>query len=130
MHALATPPRIALASVAGAIVVSAALASAASLGGAVSAELTAGSAAVTSCDGDGVGVTYTSSGSAVQSVTVTGVAAACVNGALRVVLADSGGSTIAAGGPETVGGSSVAVPLSPQPSAASVAGVHVSIAGP
>jgi hypothetical protein len=106
------------------------LGSAASLGGVGASGLGAGQAVVTSCDDDGVDVAYTTSAGIVQSVTVTGVAAGCNGGALRLVLANGSGASIGAGGPETVTAASVTVPLSPQPSAAAVAGVHISIIGP
>lgn len=108
----------------------AALGSAASLGGITARGLGAGQSIVTSCDGDGVGLTYTTSAGAVQSVTVTGVATGCSGGALSVVLADSTGASIGAGGPVTVTDTDVSVALNPKPSASSVAAAHVSIIGP
>lgn len=106
------------------------LASAASLGGIGPQELGAGNSVVTACDSDGVGLSYTTSGGTVQSVTVTGIAGGCVSGSLRVVLANSTGTDIAQGGPLSVSGASEIVTLSPQPSAAAVAAAHISIVGP
>src|SRR5687768_14811812 len=115
-----SPARIAVTGVLGAVVVASTFAAAASLGGLGSQELGAGAALVSSCDGDGVGLQYATSSGTVTAVTVTGVAAACAGGSLRVVLADGAGGGIGAGGPVVVAGASVGVPLAPQPLAASV----------
>lgn len=122
--------RIAIATVSAVALASASFGAAASLGGINARDLSTGQANVLTCDGDGVGLTYTTSSGVVQSVTVTDVAAECVNGALRVVLADGSGASIGAGGPVTVSGSSVGVSLSPQPTATAVAAAHISIVGP
>lgn len=105
-------------------------ASAASLGGISANRLTSGSAAITSCDADGVTMTYTLSSGVVQSMTVNDVAAACANGAMRAVLVNASGTSIGAAGPTTVTGTSVTLTLSPQPLANTVEGVHISIVGP
>lgn len=105
-------------------------ASAASLGGLVARELGAGQANVLACDSSGVTLDYTVSGGTVLSVSVADVDAACAGGALRVVLAGSSGAIVGSGGPVTVAATTVAVSLSPQPTAASVAAAHVSITGP
>lgn len=110
--------------------VAAAFGAAATLGGLGSQELGAGAALVASCDSDGVGLNYTTASGTVQAVTVTGVAAACAGGSLRVVLASSTGGDIGAGGPTTVAGTSVNVTLAPQPLAVDVEAAHVSITGP
>lgn len=125
-----SPARIAVTGVLGAVVTASTFAAAASLGGLGSQELGAGAALVSSCDGDGVGLTYTTSSGTVTAVTVTGVAASCAGGSLRVVLASSTGGGVGAGGPVTVAGTSVDVTLAPQPSAVSVEAAHVSITGP
>jgi len=122
--------RLALAAVTAVALASASFGAAATLGGVTARNLSAGSAAVASCDSDGVGITYTTSGSTVTGLTVTGIAAGCSGGQLTVVLSNSAGASIGAGGPATVSGTTVAVTLSPQPSAANVAAAHVSIAGP
>ena len=101
-----------------------------SLGGVNARTLGAGAAAVASCDSDGVGISYTTSGTTVTDVTVTGVAAACTGGMLRVVLANASGTSIGAGGPVAVAGTSVPVTLSPQPTASNVGAAHISITLP
>lgn len=103
---------------------------AASLGGAQGEGLGAGAAVVASCDGDGVTVSYTVTAGVVERMEVAGLAAACAGGALRAVLADSAGTSIGSGGPLTVAGPTVAVPLTPQPQASAVAAVHVVVEGP
>src|SRR5688572_18938333 len=88
------------------IVATTVTAAAASLGGVSAAGLGAGQASVISCDADGVSASYAVSSGAVQSITVSGISANCVNGSLRVVLADGTGANIASGGPTTVTGTS------------------------
>jgi hypothetical protein len=122
--------RLLLAALTAVGLVSASLGAASTLGGVIARDLSAGEADVLACDGDGVGITYTTSAGAVQSVTVTGIAAGCAGGVLRVVLANSSGADVGAGGPVTVAGTSEAVALAPQPTAISVAAAHVSITGP
>lgn len=123
--------KLAFATVATAAALAAAVtASAASLGGITANRLSAGTAAVASCDPDGVTVTYTLSSGIVQSMTVGGVDAACANGSMRAVLANASGASIGAGGPTTVAGTSVVLTLSPQPLANAVEGVHISVVGP
>lgn len=119
-----------LAVLAGAAIAATTAGAAASLGGVTTTDLSVGTALVASCDGDGVGLGYTTSAGIVQSVTVTDVAAACSSGQLWIVLADASGASIGAGGPVTVSGASVAVALTPQPPATSVAAAHIAITGP
>lgn len=113
-----------------AVITAVVTASAASLGGITAGGLGVGQAAVIACDPDGVSVAYTLSNGAVLSMTVSGVAATCVNGSMRGVLTNASGAAIGAGGPTTVTGSSVTLNLSPQPQANAVEGVHISIIGP
>lgn len=123
--------KLAIATVATAAVIAAAvMASAASLGGVTANRLSSGTAAIMSCDPDGVTVTYTLSSGVVQSMTVGGVDAACVNGAMRAVLVNGSGSSIGAAASTTVAGTSVTLTLSPQPLASAVEGTHISIVGP
>ncbi len=111
-----------------AIVAGSVLAAAATLG--LDAEsLGAGNAAVTACDADGFSPSYTTVAGNVTTVTVGGIDAACVGGQLSVTLTD-GGFGIGSGGPVSVSGASVAVPLSPQPDGELVDGIHVVIGGP
>ena len=122
--------RLALAGTVAIVVASATFAAAASLGGLITHELGAGSASVTSCDGDGVTASYTVASGNVTQVTISGIAAACSGGQLRLTLANSSGTSIGTGGPVTVSATSHAVSVSPTPAAASVAGLHVVIVGP
>lgn len=97
--------------------------------------LGSGSAAVLPCDTDGFTISYTTSQGNVTSATVGGIKEPeCAGGALVLTLVDSSGAAIASGGPVTVPSAadpgSVAVSLSPQPGAGSVAGFRVTIAGP
>ena len=103
---------------------------AASLGSVSALGFGAGEAVVARCDSDGVTTSYAISFGAVQSITLDGLAGACTNGSLSVVLAGAGGVSVASGGPVTVAGASATVPLSPQPQANTVTAVHVSITGP
>ncbi len=127
---LTTTRNLGFAAVVTVVVATAAYAAAATLGGITSRSLGAGRAAVASCDGDGVTISYTTSSGAVTGVTIGDIAAGCTGGTLNVVLANSEGTSIGAGGPATFGGAAVSVSLSPQPSASNVAAAHVSIAGP
>ena len=123
--------KLAIATVATAAVIAAAVtASAASLGGITANRLSSGTAAILSCDPDGVTVTYTLSSGVVQSMTVSGVAPGCANGAMRAVLVNASATSIGAAGSTTVAGTSVTLTLSPQPLASAVEGVHISIVGP
>ncbi len=109
---------------------SASFGAAATLGGINARSLSTGSAAVASCDGDGVGLSYTMSGGTVTDVTVTDIAAGCAGGSLRVVLADNAGASVGAGGSVIVAATTASVTLSPQPSSSNVAAAHVAITGP
>jgi hypothetical protein len=128
--------RAAIATAAAAAVAgSATLAFAAGLG--VSAGTLAGAGApVAECDAS-FAVAYTTSGGDVTETTIGDIAdPACEGGTLSVTLADSSGARIAGGGPVAVPTDgdalpgSVAVPLSPQPAAESVASAHVVVVGP
>jgi hypothetical protein len=110
---------------------------AASLGGLTPKKLGADGAAVAACDSDGFTVSYTTSGGNVTAVDVGGIAdPGCEGGALSLVLANSSGTSVGAGGPQTIptdGGTvdnSVTVTLSPTPAASVVAAVHIAVSGP
>ena len=109
---------------------------AATLGGLTPGKLGAGGAAVSSCDANGFTVSYATSGANVTSATINGIAdPTCEGGQLSVTLTN-GTTSIGAGGPTVVPtdagtvDNSVTVSLSPQPAAAQVNRVHVSITGP
>ncbi len=127
---LTTTRNLGFAAVIAAVVGCAVYAAAATLGGVTARGLGAGKTTVTSCDGDGVTIAYTTSSGSVTGVTISDIAAGCSGGSLKVVLANSAGTNIGAGGPATVGGATVSLSLSPQPAASNVAAAHVSIAGP
>jgi hypothetical protein len=117
----------------GAIAFSTALAFAASLTVA-SGSLGAGNAAVSSCDTDGISVsyspTYDSSIPAfkVSSVSVANIAAGCNGKTLKVEVVGTGNSSLASG-TETISGTSATVTLSGSPNAGDVTNVHAVIAG-
>jgi hypothetical protein len=107
-----------------------------SLGGLTPGTAGARGVAVTACDTNGFTMSYATSGSNVTSATVGGIAdPGCEGGQLSLILAN-GTTSLAAGGPATVPtdagttDSAVTVTLSPQPAAAQVNRVHVSITGP
>jgi hypothetical protein len=109
---------------------------AATLGGLSAGKLGAGGQAVSSCDTNGFTVSYATSGGNVTSATIGGIAdPTCEGGQLSVTLTN-GTTSIGAGGPATVPtdagtvDNQVTVALSPQPAAAQVNRVHVSITGP
>jgi hypothetical protein len=101
-----------------------------------SAELGAGSAAVSACD-NGFSYAYTTQGGAVTAVTVGGIADPdCSGGELALTVTDSSGARLASGGPVTVpsdgdgAADSIDVPLGVHADAELVAGVRVVITGP
>ena len=110
---------------------------AASLGGLTARNLGADGAVVAACDTNGFTVSYTTSGGNVTAVVVGGIAGpGCEGGLLSLTLANASGTSIGAGGPQTIstdGGTadnSVTVSLSPTPAASLVAAVHVVVTGP
>jgi hypothetical protein len=122
--------------VAGLTVFGAVFASAASLGGITSGNVSAEDAVVASCDTDGVSTTYASSWDAtderyeVTSVTVSNISDNCDGRTISVSLTDSTGAQIGSG-TNTVPGvlvTTVAVSMSTAASAEATVGVHVSIA--
>jgi hypothetical protein len=106
------------------------LAGASALGNVGSGTLGNGSIPVSACDSDGFTVTYVTSGGNVTSVTVGGIALACSGGSLKLTVVNSSRSSLATGGPATVSGTTASVSVSPNPAAATAAGVDVSITGP
>ena len=123
--------------VAGFTVFGAVFASAASLGGITSGNVSADNAAVASCDTDGVTTAYTTSWDGtddryeVTSVTVSGIANACDGRTLSLSLTDASNNQIGTGSvaiPSDVLVTSVSVSLSTAASAKDTVGVHASIA--
>ncbi len=111
--------------------------SATSLGGLVSPHLGAGGAVVTGCDADGITTSYATTAGMVTEVTVGGLAdPACEGAALSLTLAGAGNAGIGTSGPTTIPpdagtiDNSVLMPISAQPNAAAVVGVHVIVEGP
>ncbi len=105
-------------------------ASAAAFGGLGPDELAAGQAGVVACDLDGFTVTHVLSGSTVTDVVVGDIHADCGGGDLSVTLTDVGGSVVGAGGPLTVSGGSVSVPVSPTPDVSTIDEHRMRILGP
>ena len=117
-------------------VATAAVASAAGVGGLASSRLGSGDAPVPRCD-VAFAPTYGTSGGNVTSVTVAGIAdPACEGATISVVVADAAGASIASGGPQTIvadgdtADNAVALAVSPTPAAENAAAVHVSVVGP
>lgn len=111
-------------------------ASATSLGGLSTEALTAGTATIASCDTD-IGVSYTTQGGDIASVTVSGLAdPSCEGGSLTVQALNSSGTSIASAGPTTVPvdadsvDNTVTLSLSPRPTADQVDATAASIVGP
>jgi hypothetical protein len=109
---------------------------AASLGGAGTPRLGAGSAAVAACDPDGFDISHVTGGGRVTSVTVTDIAdPGCTGGQLSVELT-SAGAAAGGAGPVTVPADddtlddAVAVAIAPQPPAQQVDGFSISVVGP
>lgn len=102
---------------------------AASAGGLNAGDLGAGDGAVNECD-NSFTHSFTTSGGNVTSVTVADIAAGCSGGQLSVTLTNGAGAAIGAGGSVGAIASSVDVPVSPQPSAPTVAGIHIVVVGP
>ena len=123
--------------VAGFTVFGAVFASAASLGGITSGNVSADNTSVTSCDTDGVTTAYTTSWDGtddryeVTSVTVSGIANTCDGRTLSLSLTDASNNQIGTGSiaiPSDVLATSVSVSLSTAASAKDTVGVHASIA--
>jgi hypothetical protein len=123
--------------VAGFTVFGAVFASAASLGGITSGNVSADNATVASCDTDGVTTAYTTSWDGtddryeVTSVSVTGIANACDGRTLSITLTDSSNNQLGVGSvavPTDALGTSATVSLSTGASAKDTVGVHASIA--
>lgn len=96
-----------------------------------------GSAAVTTCDSDGFGASYATSGGAITAVTVTGIAdPACEGGVVRVAIVDGAGASIGSGGPVTIAADGDAVDnattlaVAGSPAALSAQRVKIVVEGP
>jgi anti-sigma-K factor RskA len=118
------------------LVSGAVVAMAASLGGITSDNLGADSAAVATCDSDGVSTSYTTAYDAtdgryeVSAVVVSGVANACDGKAIAVTLANGAGTSVGSGSttvPVDGAATVVTVTLSAAASAEDAANVHVLI---
>ena len=133
--------RLAAAVLAGAATFAAVGASAASLGGITASTLGADKATVTSCDTDGVGVSFTNAydatllpvsivgGYKTTTVTVTGIAAACTGKSLNLTVKDSTGASLGNGSVASISGTTAAVTLSGTVSAKDIEGVAIVITG-
>lgn len=101
-----------------------------------SSNLGAGSAAVLSCDTDGVGIVYDLQHNddlerwEVVSVQLSDVAPTCFGGTLNLVLVNATGVALGNSGPVAVSQSSFTVNIAPDPEATLVAGVRLVIVGP
>jgi hypothetical protein len=129
--------RVALVTLVGAAVVPLSFAAASGLGGLSTTKVGSGDAVIARCDTDGFSPSYTTSGGNVASVTVDGIAdPGCEGATLRLSIVNASGASIATGGPQTVPAdadtvdNSLSVTVSPQPAAATAAGVHISVVGP
>jgi hypothetical protein len=107
------------------------------LGGLSTKKVGSGATVIAPCDTNGFTPTYATSGGNITSVTVSGIAdPGCEGATLRLTVVNGTGASLASGGPQTVPtdadslDNSMTVSLSPQPSAASAAGVHISVVGP
>ena len=107
-------------------------ASAATLGGITTVSLGADAAAVSSCDTDGVSVTYTNTYDSAtgvyrtSAVAVAGINTACNTKTIFVTLKDSAGTSLGVGS-ATVSAGAATVTLSPTASSTSVTGVAIVI---
>lgn len=105
--------RFLIALVVGAVVFGGVFASATTLGGVTNASLGANNAAVTACDADGVASTYGTTYNATSkkydatSVTVSGVAAACVGKTIKFSLVNAAGTSLYEGTRTVAGASEV-----------------------
>lgn len=124
--------RLLLAAVFGVLVYSLALVSAASISVGPSS-LGSGASVTSSCDTDGVTITYTNTytdgtGYTAQTAEVAGIATACDGLTISVTPADSGGSALGTGGSVTVpGGGAASVPLGGDPPASAITQAFVVI---
>lgn len=89
-----------------------------------------GSASIARCDPDGfTASSFTTTGGKVVSVTLGGIDPACTGGSTMVTLTQ-GTTSIATGGPVSVTGASLVVPLSGAPDAWNVDGLRAVVIGP
>jgi hypothetical protein len=96
----------------------------------ITGSIGAGSNSVAACD-TSFGANYTTVSGNVTAVDVTGIAAACIGGALSVTLTDASGASLGSGGPATIAGTTRSVSISSgTPDGDVVAGIRISIAGP
>lgn len=109
---------------------------AASLGGLGGGTLGAGGAVVSACDPNGFTVGYTTASGNVTAVNLSGIAdPGCEGGRLSLTLANASGTSLGAGGPQTVptdgdtADNAMTVAVSPT-TASAVTSVHVVITGP
>ena len=128
--------RVALFGIVICVAATAVVASASSLGGIGSSRLGSGDTTIAHCD-TAVTPTYTTSGGNVTAITVAGISdPSCEGAVISVVVVDGAGTSIAAGGPQTIVAdgdaldNTVAIAVSPNPAAESAAAIHVSVVGP
>ena len=120
-----------------AIVLSAGVAAAATLGGVGSPALSAGDVSIASCDPDGLTTLYTTTAGNVTAVTVGGLAdPGCEGASLSLTVIDATGASIASAGPQTIPtdagviDNSLLVSVTPNPLAEAPTAVEIVIAGP
>jgi hypothetical protein len=120
-----------------ALMISAGVAAAATLGSVSGPALSAGDGAIAACDADGFTTAYTTASGNVTAVTVGGIAdPGCEGASLSVTVTDATGASIASGGPQTipVDGDAidgvVSVSVSPNPPAEAPTAIEIVIAGP
>jgi hypothetical protein len=113
------------------------VASAAALGGISGGQVGAGNAPIAACDSMGFTLAYTTVGGNVTAVTVSGIAdPGCEGADLSLTLTNTGGASIASGGPDAIAPdddtaeNSVLLSVSPNPAAEQVSGYHISLVGP
>jgi hypothetical protein len=95
----------------------------------VTGKVGGGSASVDRCDADGFTTNFTTSGGRITSVAVSGIAAACSGGSLRVTLTRGIISPVM-GGPVTISSSSHTVAVIGAPNAWEVVGFSAVVVGP
>lgn len=120
-----------------ALLISAGIAGAATLGGLSGPALSGGNGSISACDPDGVTTAYTTSAGNVTAVTVGGIAdPGCEGALLSLTVTDAAGASIAGAGPQTIAtdadaiDNTVLVSVSPTPLAEAPAAVEIVIAGP
>ena len=119
------------------LVLSTAVAAAASLGGVSGPNLSAGDGSIAGCDPDSLTTLYTTTAGNVTAVTVGGLAdPGCEGASLSLTVIDATGASIASAGPQTIPAdpgvvdNSLLVSVSPNPLAEAPTAVKIAITGP